>query len=132
MNSKKIKRFLTKNFKDTSAKSLYERYETLYYDELIAAYEKLIQKNTLNGVIDAEKEIIDLGLREIIINKRKPNSDYIVHDVVLTALEQRRDEKVAKEFTDAVINGNDDKLEDILENCDPDGKYRDLIINSFQ
>ena len=120
--------FLT--FGAKRAERLLERYDNLYYSDILAEYEKLLTANRIEEVIDLE-DIMSLDLREALQSKSDPSHSYMVHDVLLMILYDKSDERTLQEFTKAVTEGDERLLESVLHSRDPFGKYRDMVLNTF-
>lgn len=107
-----------------------ERYDNLYYSDILAEYEKLLTAKRIEEVIDLE-DIMSFDLREALQSKSDPAHSYMVHDVLLMILYDKSDERTLQEFTKAVTEGDERLLESVLHSRDPFGKYRDMVLNTF-
>ena len=131
MSRRHVRRFLYLTFDSKKADRLLERYDNLYYSDILARYEKLLTATRIEEVIDLE-EIMSLDLREALQNKSDPARSYMVHDVVLMVLYNKSDERTLQEFTKAITEGDERLLQSVLHSRDPFGKYRDMVLNTFQ
>lgn len=125
-----MRRFLFLTFDAKRAEKLLERYDNLYYSDILADYEKLLTASRIEEVIDLE-DIMSLDLREVLQEKEDPAHSYMVHDVVLMVLYNKSDERTLQEFTKAITEGDERLLESVLHSRDPFGKYRDMVLNTF-
>ena len=107
-----------------------ERYDNLYYSDILAEYEKLLTAKRIEEVIDLE-DIMSLDLREALQSKSDPAHSYMVHDVLLMILYDKSDERTLQEFTKAVTEGDERLLESVLHSRDPFGKYRDMVLDTL-
>ena len=130
MSRRQVRRFLHMNFEPIQAEKLLERYDNLYYLDIIADYEKLLTATRVEEVIDLE-DIMSLDLREALQSKDDPAHSYMVHDVVLMVLYNKSDERTLQEFTKAVTDGDEKLLESVLHSRDPFGKYRTMVLDTF-
>ena len=130
MSRRHVRRFLFLTFDSKRAEKLLERYDNLYYSDILADYEKLLTASRIEEVIDLE-DIISLDLREALQEKADPAHSYMVHDVVLMVLYNKSDERTLQEFTKAITEGDERLLESVLHSRDPFGKYRDMVLNTF-
>ena len=130
MSRRHVRRFLFLTFDSKRAEKLLERYDNLYYSDILADYEKLLTASRIEEVIDLE-DIMSLDLREALQEKEDPAHSYMVHDVVLMVLFNKSDERTLQEFTKAITEGDERLLESVLHSRDPFGKYRDMVLNTF-
>lgn len=130
MSRRHVRRFLFLTFGAKKGERLLERYDNLYYSDILAEYEKLLTANRIEEVIDLE-DIMSLDLREALQSKSDPAHSYMVHDVLLMILYDKSDERTLQEFTKAVTEGDERLLESVLHSRDPFGKYRDMVLNTF-
>lgn len=130
MSRRHVRRFLFLTFDAKRAEKLLERYDNLYYSDILADYEKLLTASRIEEVIDLE-DIMSLDLREALQEKADPSHSYMVHDVVLMVLYNKSDERTLQEFTKAITEGDERLLESVLHSRDPFGKYRDMVLNTF-
>ena len=63
MSRRHVRRFLFLTFESKKAEKLLERYDNLYYSDILADYEKLLTASRIEEVIDLE-DIMSLDLRE--------------------------------------------------------------------
>ena len=130
MSRRHVRRFLHMNFEPNKAENLLERYDNLYYSDIIADYEKLLTATRVQDVIDLE-DIMSLDLREALQSNSDPAHSYLVHDVVLMVLYNKSDERTLQEFTKAITDGDEKLLESVLHSRDPFGKYRNMVLDTF-